>query len=163
MVPLKERLIDSMKNIFGDDRKRISHAMSVLAYAENLQSIEGGNKDVVVAAAILHDIGIHEAERKYNSSAGKYQEIEGPPIAREIMEELGLDEELINHVCQIVGSHHTGRDIDTLEFRILWDSDWLVNIPDEFPELGAEKLKSLIEKIFKTDSGKKKACELFLS
>ncbi|MFC1538357.1 HD domain-containing protein [Candidatus Latescibacterota bacterium] len=163
MPTLKERLIKSMKNTFGDDRKRISHALSVLAYAEELHGIEGGDRDVVTAAAVLHDIGIHEAERKYGSTAGKYQEIEGPPIARRIMEELGLGEELIFHVCRIVGSHHTGRDIDTIEFRILWDSDWLVNMPDEFPNASAEKLRSLFERIFRTESGKTKAYELFAS
>jgi HD superfamily phosphodiesterase len=162
MTPLRERLIKSMKDLFGVDKKRISHALSVLEHAEYLQSIEGGDEDVVVAAAVLHDIGIHEAERKYDSSAGKYQEIEGPPIAREIMEELGIDEERIVHVCRIVGSHHSARDIDTLEFRILWDSDWLVNMPDAFPDADAEKLRSRIERIFKTDSGKKRASELFL-
>ncbi|MFC1650206.1 alpha/beta fold hydrolase [Candidatus Latescibacterota bacterium] len=162
MISLRDHLIESMKTIFGDDQKRISHALSVLAYAEGLQKIEGGDQDVVIAAAVLHDIGIPEAERKYNSSAGKYQEIEGPPIARKIMAKLGLDKKLIDHVCRIVGSHHTGRDIDTLEFRILWDSDWLVNFPNDSQDTGAEKLKSMIERIFKTDSGKKKALELFI-
>ena len=162
MTPLKDRLIEAMKNEFGTDQKRISHALSVLEYAEYLHEREGGNKDVVVTAAILHDIGIQEAERKHGSSAGMFQEIEGPPIARRIMEALGLNNGLIDHVCRIVGSHHTGRDIDTLEFRILWDADWLVNIPDEFPGIGADKLKSLIERVFKTVTGKAKALELYI-
>ena len=85
MTPQKEHLIVAMKNIFSDDKKRISHALSVLEYAEYLHGIEGGDPNVVVAAAVLHDIGIREAERKYGSSAGIYQEIEGPPIARGIM------------------------------------------------------------------------------
>ncbi len=162
MKPLRNRLIDEMKNVFGDDQKRILHALSVLEHAEYLLEAEGGDMDVVIAAAVLHDIGIHEAERKYGSSAGKYQEIEGPPIARGIMGNLGMETDLINHVCRIVGSHHTGRDIDTLEFRILWDADWLVNIPDEFPILSPQKLKSLIERVFKTDAGKTKALELYI-
>jgi hypothetical protein len=162
MTALKDRLIAEMKNVFGNDQKRISHALSVLDHAEYLQSCEGGDRDVVIAAAALHDIGIHEAERKYGSSAGKYQEIEGSPIARGLMENLGLDTELIDHVCRIVGSHHTGRGIDTLEFRILWDADWLVNIPDEFPDIDTHKLKSLIERVFKTDTGKAKALEFYL-
>ena len=48
---------------------------------------------VVRAAAVLHDIGIREAERKHGSSAGKYQEVEGPPIARRILEKLSVDPE----------------------------------------------------------------------
>ena len=43
---------------------------------------EGGDPRIVVAAAVLHDIGIQEAERKHGSSGPQGQELEGPPIAR---------------------------------------------------------------------------------
>ncbi len=162
MNSLIDKLIEAMGNEFGDDQKRISHALSVLKYAQGILLKNGGESRVVIAAALLHDIGIQEAERKYGSSAGKYQEIEGPPIARRIMEDIGFDESTIEHVCRIVGSHHSGRDIDTIEFRILWDADWLVNIPDEFAGSSKEKLKVTIDKIFKTTSGKKKAYKLFV-
>ena len=46
---------------------------------------------MVRAAAILHDIGIHEAERKHGSSSGRLQELEGPPIARAILEASNVD------------------------------------------------------------------------
>ena len=52
-----------------------------------------GNLAVILSAAYLHDIGIHEAERKYQSTAARYQEEEGPPIAREILIKLGAREE----------------------------------------------------------------------
>jgi len=73
---MRERLIREMMNAFGADQKRIDHALAVLNYAEQIFSVEGGDPLVVKAAAILHDIGIHEADRKYSSSAGKYQKIE---------------------------------------------------------------------------------------
>ena len=157
-----DQLIEAMKNEFGDDQKRISHALSVLKYTQDILREEGGNSHVVIAAALLHDIGIQEAERKYGSSAGKYQEIEGPPIARRIMESIGLESSSIEHVCRIVGSHHSGSDIDTQEFRILWDADWLVNIPDEFADSNKDELKGIIGRIFKTRSGKKKAYQLYI-
>ncbi len=159
---LVDRLIAAMKKEFGDDQKRITHALSVLEKAQELLGKEGGDPRVVLTAAILHDIGIQEAERKHGSSAGKYQEIEGPPIARRIMEELNLDESTIEHVSRIVGSHHSARDIDTLEFRIIWDADWLINIPDEFPDADSDELSRKIEKIFKTSAGKKKAYEMYV-
>lgn len=107
---------------------------------------------MVRVSAILHDIGIPESERKYNSSAGKYQEIEGPPIAKRIMEELSLDESVIGHVCDIIGSHHSAGRIDTPEFRILWDADWLVNIAEERAS----------RSVFKTATGLRIATELNL-
>ncbi len=161
--PLASRLITEMKALFGRDQKRIAHALAVFQHAKALVRKEGGDPRVVLAAAVLHDIGIHEAERRHGSTAGRYQEIEGPPIARKIMEDIGLDAETVEHACRIVGSHHTGRDIDTIEFRILWDSDWLVNLPDEYPDADRNGLEGLVERLFKTDAGREKARRLFLN
>jgi len=160
--PLVQRLIEAMKKVFGSDQRRITHALRVLDHAEAILAVEGGDPRVVLAAAVLHDIGIHEAEKKYGSPAGRYQEKEGPAIARPIMEELGLDPETVAHVEKIIANHHSARDIDTLEFRILWDADWLVNIPDEFPEHHGEKMENLIAKIFKTKTGGETARRLYL-
>ncbi len=161
-VLLAKKLIEAMKKVFGNDHKRIMHALTVYEYAKELFSCEGGEPKVIFSAAILHDIGIQEAERKHQSSAGKYQELEGPPIARKILQELKLDPEVIDHVCKIIANHHSARDIDTLEFRIIWDADWLVNLPEEHSGLGQEKLTALIDQVFKTKTGKEKARELFL-
>ena len=54
-------------------------------------------------AAYVHDIGIKISEEKYNSSAGKYQEIEGPPIAEEMLTKLGYDKDVIERVSYLVG------------------------------------------------------------
>ena len=151
-----------MKAVFGDDQKRIDHTLEVLKYAEQIHAAEGGDWDVIVAAAILHDIGIHQAELKYDSAAGKYQEIEGPPIAERILEKEGFAREKIEHVCRIIASHHSAKDIDTLEFRVIWDSDWLVNIPDECGQMNKDKLKGFIEKIFKTNKGREISKEVYL-
>jgi hypothetical protein len=159
---MKDKLIQKMKDVFGDDQKRISHALAVLKYAEQIHAVEGGDETVVSAAAILHDIGIHQAEKKYNSSAGKYQEIEGPPIAEKILSDEGFDSERIVHICKIIAKHHSAKDIDTLEFRIIWDADWLVNIPDECSEMNGDKLKGFIGRIFKTNTGRQIAKELYL-
>jgi len=160
---LCERLVAHMKATFGSDRRRIDRALQVLRYAETILEAEGGDPLSVKAAAILHDIGIHEAERKHGSTAGLYQEIEGPPIDRAIMEKLGIDEKTIEHVCRIIGSHHTARDVDTREFRIVWDADWLANIPEEHAGASREKLAQLIARVFKTNKGRSLAESLFLS
>lgn len=129
MKELKSRLIKRMKSYFGKDERRIKHALRVTEYAEKiLQHEVNADKDVVVSAAVLHDIGIHEAERKHGSSAGKYQEIEGPPIAKELMLQEKLSDELIEEVCQIVAHHHTPGVIDTINFKVLYDADLIVNL-----------------------------------
>jgi len=84
----REKIIAKMKKTFGTDQRRINHALSVLKYAEAILEDEQAERLTVTAAAILHDIGIQEAERKHNSNAPRFQELEGPPIARDILQGL---------------------------------------------------------------------------
>jgi HD superfamily phosphodiesterase len=159
----KELLLLEMERYFGADQKRINHAKKVLGFAEQLLELEKADSLVVIAAAILHDIGIHKAEEKYHSSAGNFQEIEGPPIARGIMEKLHLKKEVIDEACEIIAHHHSPGEIDTLNFNVLYDSDWLVNLKDEFDTSQKEKLEKIINKIFLTQSGKELARKIYLS
>ncbi len=166
MPEFRERVIEAMKSVFGADQPRIEHAMRVLGHAQELLAAENADGaldgDVVVAAAILHDIGIPAAEAKHGSSAGRWQELEGPPIARRILQDLAMPVDQVEHVARIVANHHSAADIDTREFRIVYDADWLVNLPGE--RLGADRpsLESFIRRTFKTESGRRKAAELFL-
>jgi hypothetical protein len=160
---MRDVLICEMKIVFGDDQKRIKHALAVLGYAEQIQAVEGGDPLIVKTAAILHDIGIHEAERKYGSSAGKYQEIEGPPIAEEILKRYDLDSGAIEHVCKIIANHHSSKNIDTTEFRIILDADRIVNISEDYPNASRDKLEKIIDTKFKTHEGNRIAKKLFLS
>jgi len=161
---LKDRVAIEMKRYFGRDFKRIGHAANVARYAEKIVSEEKGDPAVVLTAAYLHDIGIKEAERKYNSTAARYQEKEGPPIAREILLKLGADQELIDEVCDIIGHHHHPRDKETINFKALYDADLIVNLEEKEKKtpMDREKLKKLIEKAFLTESGRKLAKKVFL-
>lgn len=158
---VRDTLVERMKDHFGSDEKRIAHALKVLEYAERIGAAEGGDPLVVKAAAILHDIGIPEAERKYGSAAGNYQEIEGPPIAERILSESDIDPDRIEHICRIIANHHCAREIETLEFRVLWDADWLVNLEEEFAGVGPEQRTERIDAVFRTEKGRQLAGELF--
>lgn len=158
----KEKILLEMKKYFGLDDKRILHAQKVLQYAEQILKEEKGNRNVVIPAAILHDIGIRECERKYNSTDGHLQEKEGPPIAKKILENLKIKPKIIAEVGQIIAHHHTQGKINTLNFKILWDADWLVNLRDEYDLKDKEKLQKIIEKVFLTPTGKRLADEIYL-
>ncbi len=154
---ISESLIVEMKAVFGSDRRRIDHALKVLGFADQILESEQADQLTVKAAAILHDIGILEAERKHGSVAGRFQEEEGPPIAREILRKLEIDPETIEHVSRIVGSHHSAKDIDTPEFRIVWDADWLANIPEDHANATHEQLIHIIDRVFRTKTGRQLA------
>jgi putative nucleotidyltransferase with HDIG domain len=160
---LRERISLEMKKYFGTDLKRVNHALKVARYAEQILRMEGGNPLVVMGAAYLHDIGIHEAERKYGSNSGRYQEVEGPPIAKEILERVNVPKEMIEEICDIIGHHHSPREEETLNFQILYEADWLVNIEEEGISKDREKVEKLIMKVFKTVTGKDLAEKLYLT
>jgi HD superfamily phosphodiesterase len=144
------------------DTKRINHAEKVLDFAEMLLEHEPADRNIVIPASILHDVGIKVAEEKYGSAAGHYQEKEGPEIARNILLKTGLDKKEIDEICQIIGHHHSPGKINTHNFMVLYDADWLVNLKDEVGVANKDKLKRLISKIFLTRTGKLMAEKLYL-
>ena len=161
------KYIMELKDYYGIDLKRINHALKVLSFADRI--VDGENitdekiKKIVYITAILHDIGIKKAEEKYGSSSGRYQEIEGPAIAREIMRKNNEDEGIIERVCYIIGGHNTASKNDGLDFQIIWESDLLVNIEEDELYKDREKVSNIVEKNFKTKTGKNIAGDLFLS
>jgi HD superfamily phosphodiesterase len=159
---LKNKIIRKMMEVFEYNNIHINHTYRVLDYAQDISVIEKGNPDIVVPSAILHDIGIPACEKKYKSIEGQLQEIEGPPLAKNILESLNLKEETIKEVCGIVGSHHSPGEIETINFKIMWDADWLVNLPDVYDIKDKKKLAEIINKTFMTETGIKKAKEFFL-
>lgn len=136
------------------DPKRINHFMKVYAYSKMIGEYEGlepREQEILEAAAVLHDIGIHNAEQLRGSCAGKYQELEGPKVAAAIMQSLGADNDMIEKVCNMVGRHHTYTGIDSLRLQILIEADFLVNIYED--GMGDSEISSVKNKIFKTGSG----------
>ena len=128
---LEGYLVKTLKEVFQEDKKHINHTVKVKNYSKimmgRLDSSTSVNSSVILAAAILHDIGIPKAEKKYGSSAPEYQQTEGPPLARQILTGTGLSSEEIDHICRIIANHHDPKDIDTLEFKLVYDADLLAN------------------------------------
>ena len=161
---LKDRVAIEMKRYFNNDFKRIGHASRVARYAERIGKREKGNLAVILTAAYLHDIGIHEAEKKHGSTAAEFQEAEGPAVARSLLEKLGAKDELINAVCDIIGHHHHPRSSDTIDFKVVYDSDLLENTEEKKKNetLNADELEGFIEKSFLTTAGRETAREVLL-
>jgi putative nucleotidyltransferase with HDIG domain len=161
---LKDRVAVEMKRYFKQDFKRIGHATKVARYAEQIAREEQADMVVVLCAAYLHDIGIHEAERKHGSTEARYQEEEGPPIAREILAKLGTSGTIIDEVCDIVGNHHHPRSEETVNFKAVYDADLIVNLEEKDKEekIGKEKLAAIIHRSFFTERGRTLAGEVFL-
>ena len=143
-----------MIDYYQGDTKRIQHFLKVHAYAKLIGEEEGLDKEtqeLLEVAALTHDIGIKISEQKYNSSAGKYQEIEGPQVAKEMLDKLQYDSKKTERVCYLIGHHHTYDQIDGIDYQILVEADFLVNLAEEHSK--RETIESVRNKIFKTKTG----------
>lgn len=137
--------------------KRIAHMVKVHGYARTLGILEGLDEKTLLtleAGAIVHDVGIQICEKKYGGmSPGNLQELEGPPLARKLLEALPFAPDIVDRVAYLVGHHHTYTDIQGKDYQILVESDFLVNFEEKNVPL--ESCQSVYNKIFATESGKR--------
>ncbi len=150
-----------MIGFYHGEAKRIAHFTKVHSYAALIGREEGMKEEelqILEAAAYVHDIGIKAAEEKYNSSNGKYQEELGPAPAGVLMEECGFGEAETERVKYLVAHHHTYKDMKGLDYQILVEADFLVNLEEH---MGAEAVPNVYQRIFRTECGRKLCRELF--
>lgn len=132
----------------------IEHFVKVHSYARCIGSDEIKDEETMLVlelAALLHDIGCPLCRRKYGSTRGDLQELEGMALSREFLSEFKLDDSVVERVVWLVGHHHTLNDVTLAEHRILLEADYLVNASE--CNDSAEKLLSARNTIFRTESG----------
>ena len=152
----------AMSEFYKGDAKRIQHFCKVHSYAKLIAETENVDKNclfTIEAAALTHDIGIHICEEKYGSCNGKLQEKEGPAIAEKLLGELGFDRNVSERVQYLIAHHHTYGNINEMDYQILVEADFLVNIMEEGSS--KEAVIKAYQNIFKTSCGKKICREMF--
>ena len=135
------------------DIARIGHAMRVHSFARFIAAAEGLDPttcQVIEVAALLHDIGIHSAIEKYGSKEGKYQEQEGAIIAEELLRNIEITQKEKERVCYLISKHHTYNNIESLDYQILIEADYIVKIGDE--GYSKEAVKDVLEKLIRTET-----------
>lgn len=134
MIPyLKGQLVSSLVAFFASDTRRITHALDVLHESEKLLENNAAeyDRDIVIASALLHDVGIKPSEEQLGYNNGKTQEEYGPPIAREILEALNFPARKLDVVCEIIGNHHSPSRHPYPELELLKTADRIVNMRDK--------------------------------
>lgn len=152
----------AMIDLYRGDAKRIQHFCKVHSYAKLIAETEKVDEKclfILEAAALTHDIGIHVCEEKYGDCNGKLQEKEGPEIAKKLLDELGFAEDVSERVQYLIAHHHTYDNIDGMDYQILVEADFLVNIMED--NLSKEAALNAYKRIFKTACGKKICREMF--
>ena len=139
---------------YTGDARRIHHFLKVYGLAKAIgegEGLEAGTQRVLEMAALTHDIGIRISERKYHSSAGNYQELEGPPEARALLAGLGVEADTLERVCWLIAHHHTYDSIQGADYQILVEADFLVNIYKD--AMSSEAVDTIENRIFRTAAG----------
>lgn len=148
------KVMDAMIVYYSGDVRRINHFLKVYGFAKAIGELEGLNEytqEILEIAAITHDIGIKNSEIKYNSTAGNFQQIEGPPEARRMLEELSIDQRVVDRVCWLIAHHHTYEGICEVDYQILIEADFLVNAFEG--SLSDHSIQNFKTKLFKTNAG----------
>jgi HD superfamily phosphodiesterase len=154
MAELSGAVVSDMISYNAGDARRIAHALKVYSFAKTIGVLENLNSETqqtLELSAILHDIGIHMSEQKYGSSAGNYQELEGPPIARRLLQKYELPADMLERICFLIGHHHTYHKVDGIDYQILLEADFLVNAYED--SMSQKQIASVREKVFKTKTG----------
>lgn len=141
---------------YDGDPKRIQHFTKVHSYARLIgigEKLDDASLFILEAAAYTHDIGIRVAEEKYGRCDGKLQEQEGPIIAQKMLSQLGFENYIVERICFLIGHHHTYDNIDGLDYQILVEADFLVNLYED--DAGNRVIDKAYKRIFKTETGKK--------
>lgn len=157
-----EQLFFEMMKFYSGDPKQIQHFTKVHSYARLIglgEQIDSATLKILEIAAIVHDIGIKPAIKKHGSGSGKYQELEGPPVAKAMLKRLEYLQDIIDRVCYLVGHHHTYKEIDGIDYQILVEADFLVNMYES--DMSIDAIKSTLGKIFRTRTGKEYCQTMF--
>lgn len=135
--------------------QRIQHFTKVHAYARWIgkqEHLPPDQQHMLETAALVHDIGIKESLSRYGDASGRHQEELGPDIARAMLQKLEYAPDVIDRVCYLVGHHHTYGQVDGLDYRILVEADFLVNLFED--NSSPEAIRHAYEAVFRTTSGK---------
>ncbi len=156
------RLMAAMIHYDKGDPKRIQHLIKVHDLCRTMGLLEGMDETslhILETTAILHDIGAHISEQKYGMSTGKHQELEGPAEAEKLMHEIGgFTEETQERVKFLIAHHHTYTNIQGLDYQILIEADFLVNLYESPNKYGAPENS---RRFFKTHTGIQMLADMF--
>ena len=123
---IKEKLIKiAEKEIRTDDPAHdFNHAMQVLKNAENICKKEGGNLDIIIPAALFHDVIVY---KKNSPKSYKSQEDSAIKTANILKKIKYFSKEVIEKIqtCIIQCSYTKNIKPSILESKILQDADLL--------------------------------------
>ena len=148
-------LILKMTEYEGDCVERVNHFLKVWAFAKTIaegENFPAETREILEAAAVVHDIGIRVCLEKYGHCRGPAQEKEGPPLAEAMLPLCGYTAAQTARVSFLVGHHHTAEGVE---------GDLLVNAFEG--GMRKEVVRAAREELFRTGTGLRLLDTMYLS
>jgi hypothetical protein len=123
-------------------RKDDIHVRNALYFAFKLLETEPGERDIVIPAVILHDVGWSKVPEGIISKAfgptadlrlTRIHEEAGAIIAANVLREVGYDGAKVSEILQIIDGHDTRDNPLSLNDKIVKDADKLTRYSQCFP------------------------------
>lgn len=150
IAQLTKKMIEYSKGNIHD----IEHFLLVWSYAKTIGELEGIDKEtqyIIETAALTHDIACPLCREKYGEASGGLQELEGPALVKAFLADSGLTETQIERVAFLVGHHHTLKQVESVDYQILIEADYIANASEN--GFGRENIESFMRKFMKTKAG----------
>lgn len=129
---------------YQDKRDDEGHAEFVLRSVFKLIELEKADEDIVVPAAILHDIGWsevpkEEAMKNFGNKIGNNAKIElqkkheeiGVEMAKKILEKINYGADMMNEILEIISGHDTREGFISENDGVMRDADKLWRFSDK--------------------------------
>ena len=119
---------------FLNIRKNYVHTKISFNYAIKLLKKEKGDKEIVIPAIILHDVGWKKVPKKIQFKAfglkkqykfTRFHEEEGVKIAEKILRKMNYNKEKINEILKIIEKHDTRKKAISFNDKLVKDADKL--------------------------------------
>ena len=170
---------------YQDKRDDEGHAETVLHYSLELVKLENVDENIVIPAAILHDIGWSQISKEeslkiFSNKINEDDRIKiqreheeaGVKLAKQILEKMNYNMEAINEILEIISQHDIRKGFISKDEGIMRDADKLwrfskkgfwadIKRRNNTPKEEYDKLKAKIDSpdFFYSDSAKKMARE----
>lgn len=144
--------------------EQIKHTANVASLTARLaQSMGCGDREteLLVVAALLHDVGCPKARSLHGKALPTFQEQYGREIAQEWLEnepELSPTEK--EWIANVVGLHHHPRQATEMGFRPLFEADTIVNMGEGYYKEGQEQ--HIYDTLMETVPGRSLFAQMFL-
>ncbi len=117
----EKKLLDLLKTTKLSPSHDIDHSLNTAYYAEFLSNKYKGDRDIVIAASLLHDLG-----RVHKEYKGKESAMKGAEMAEEFLAKANYLKDEIKKVCVVISEHDQPElHSDNINSRILKDADFI--------------------------------------